>query len=134
VTQPTDYTGPALYRIRLARMRKPLPIERFLTTDKTGILAVGIAASMETRRKDFLTGLKNCSRNPEGSLLHLIEVHSIFNRKYRKCVYEYSFVKMRSRFDAHVAERKLVKAYFKKFGEVPPMNSALPGRNEASHW
>lgn len=134
VERPADHRGPAVYRIRLARRRRALAVARFLDTDASGLLALGSTADMEARRRDFLTGLRRCSRNPEGSLLHLIEVHSLFHQKYRGCEYEYSFCKTATRFDARVAERKLHKTYFKTFGEVPPMNAALPGRRDAGGW
>jgi hypothetical protein len=118
----------------MVRNGRPAPVTRFLGTDKFGVLAIGSTANMEGRRRDFVTGLRNCTRNAEARLLHLIEVFSIFNQKYRGCSYEYSFRKSPSKFEARRLEIRWMKAYVKKFGEVPPLNSVLPGRPDLKSW
>ena len=131
---PTDYGDHCVYKVRLLSGGKVMPLDRFLGSDPKGILAFGMASSMEHRRRDFVAGISNSKRSAEANLLHAIEVYSFFNQRFRHCSYEYSFQKTPNRYEARTEYIRLMKAYAKRFGEVPPLNSTLPDKLDNRSW
>jgi hypothetical protein len=62
----------------------------------------------------------------EGKRLNLIKKYTNFKERYNNCKIQYSFMKLGNEIDARKEEERLLKCYFKKHGEVPPLNNNLP--------
>lgn len=129
INTSSNHYSHAVYEIRLLNAKgKRISINRFLGVDKEAILAIGMTTNMERRRKQFISGLVNCQGHSEGNLLYLLEKYSKFNSKYKKLKYQYRFFKINSKANTKRQERRLIKDYVKQYGEVPPVNSAIPDR------
>jgi hypothetical protein len=112
------------------RSETPFPFARFLGIDKRGLLYVGERANMESARKDIVTGIENWHKHMAGIMIHILRKYSRFFRRY------HSFSRLEYRFEQHQSkdsrkrrEEQLIKKYVCKFGEVPPLNSAIPNRH-----
>jgi len=118
----------AVYQVRMVDDDlKPYSINRFLDTDKDGIVCIGESSNMEQRRKKFLSGIKYARGHSSMNLVYYLERHT----KLKEIFNPYSFQYRYSTCKASERKRiksKLTKEYFKQFGEVPPLNSVLPNR------
>ena len=127
ITQPANYGENAVYRIRLMNQQGPAMISRFLGADSNGILCIGKTNDMEKRRRQFVRGLKGKFGHSEGYLMHILQKVSPFSALYANTEWQYSFAKVGSG-EEEAVEAQEIKAYVKEFGEVPPLNSAIPDR------
>jgi hypothetical protein len=116
------------------RLRKAIAINRFLGTDKKGILSIGKAAGMEKRRRKFLSGLRGHKVHSEAHLLFLLAKYSRLQPRHRDRQYQLRFLALESRHQAKKKESELIKDYVKRYGEVPPLDSAIPNRNDDRSW
>lgn len=130
IINPSNYNKCAIYRIRLCERGNPVHIHRFLGIDDCGILSIGRTTNLEQRRKQFINALKGIFGHSEGNLLNILEQVSPLLSLYPDRDYEYSFVEV-STTNMNDIEEEQIKAYVKIFGEVPPLNSAIPNRYEA---
>jgi len=125
----------AVYEIRLVNTQgTSVAINRFLGKDKKGLLSIGMTTNMERRRKQFISGEDRCQGHSEGNLLFLLKEYSRFRTKHPLPKYQYRFQKVISEDETKRKERKLIKDYVRQYGEVPPLNSAIPGRYEEMSW
>ncbi|MBA7518404.1 hypothetical protein ES705_10474 [subsurface metagenome] len=125
-----SYKSCGVYKIRLADLKDcPIEIPRFLVKDKDGIIQIGSSINTEKRIKCFRSAMegKGCA-HAEGKRLNLIKKYTNFTGRYNNCKIQYSFKKFESEIEARKAEELLLKCYFKKHGEVPPLNNNLPKR------
>jgi hypothetical protein len=95
--------------------------------DQDGLICIGKTGDMEGRRKQFMNGLNGRFGHSEGNLLHILEKISPLRTTYEGYRYQYSFAKLDGGLEGKEEERQ-IKAYVKQFGEVPPLNSAIPDR------
>ena len=93
-----------------------------------------MTTDMERRRKQFISGEQRCQGHSEGNLLFLLKKYSPFKAKHDNSKYEYHFQKVGTTDEAKKKETKLIKDYVKQYGEVPPLNSAIPDRYEEKSW
>ena len=117
------FEGSAIYKIRL----KNQPIERFLGKDKDGILAIGKTKKLKKRIKHFNKALEIGKRHSAGRTLFLNQEQ--FNRKFKYPSLWYSFRPVRE-CDLSNEEAREIKQYMKVFGELPPLNSAIPQKKK----
>jgi len=61
--------------------------------------------------------------------LSFIKEHTNFMKGYKWYEIQYSFKKLQNKDGAEKEEEKLLKRYFKEFGEVPPLNNNLPSKD-----
>ena len=130
IEKNTSYKSYGVYKVRLANLKDcPIEIPRFLAMDKDGILQIGRSKHTEKRIKCFRSAMegKGCA-HAEGKRLNLIKKYTNFTGRYNNCKIQYSFKKFESEIEARKAEELLLKCYFKKHGEVPPLNNNLPKR------
>lgn len=127
IGKPSGHRESAIYRIRLCNHEGPIQIARFLGMDNDGILCIGKTTKMEGRRKQFIRGLAGNFGHSEGNLLHILEKQSPLLGLYPKSEYQYSFAKVDLGQESQIEEEQ-IKAYVRQFGEVPPLNSAIPVR------
>jgi hypothetical protein len=64
-----------------------------------------------------------------GKRLNLIKKYTNFTRRYNNCKIQYSFKKFENESEIKREEERLLKCYFKRHGEVPPLNNNLPKKN-----
>jgi len=126
-----SYKGYGVYKIHLANLKDcPIEIPRFLNKDKDGIIQIGSSINTEKRIKCFRSAMegKGCS-HAEGKRLNLIKKYTNFIGRYNNCKIQYSFMKLGNEIEAWKEEERLLKCYFKKYGEVPPLNNNLPKKS-----
>ncbi|MBA4383442.1 MAG: hypothetical protein C0410_01775 [Anaerolinea sp.] len=127
INESSNYSKCAIYRIRICSKGKPEIIQRFLGKDGDGLLCIGKTTDMERRRKQFVRGLTGVFGHSEANLLHILETVSPLGVMFKEREYEYSYARI-AKGDEDKAEEAEIKAYVKRFGEVPPLNSAIPDR------
>ena len=125
-----SYKGCGVYKIRLADSKdRPIEIPRFLDKDKDGILQIGRSKDIEKRIKRFRGAMEEKEyHHAEGKRLNLIKKYTNFIGRYNNCKIQYSFKKLQNESEARTEEERLIKCYFKRHGEVPPLNNNLPKR------
>ena len=130
---PAGTNGPGVYKIRLLARGKPQTIPRFLGQDPSGLLSIGVSGNLERRLRDFLRGLDKGRGHSEANLLNLLRTHASLERKVGPYSFQYSY-KSYNHKKALALESMLIKQYVKRFGEVPPLNSAIPDRYNSAFW
>ncbi len=111
---------PGIYRIRI----RGIKICRFLGEDKNGILAIGKSNNIFRRLKQFFRSTSGKKGHSEGKTLHLILKSGKLKLDTKNL--EYSYCLTETDEQAFKCEELEIKKYFKKFGEVPPLNSLIP--------
>jgi len=127
ISMPAFYNANAVYRIRLMNPGGPASINRLLGVDNNGLMCIGKTKNMEERRKQFANGLNGKYGHSEGNLLHILKQASSLPVAYPNAKYQYSFAKTDLGLEGKI-EQQQIKVYVKEFGEVPPLNSAIPNR------
>lgn len=126
-----ECTGAAIYRVRLLNNEtdKPLLINRFLGVDGLGIVSLGKATNIKRRIQQFCHGVEKCQGHSEGNLFNLINQYCT-HIKQLNCSIEYQYKIVEVDLLSY-EEEHLIKDYIKYFGEVPPLNSAIPRRYDS---
>lgn len=114
-----SYNKGAIYWIQL----KDKSIDRFLGKDKEGILAIGKTKNLRDRIEEFYKAKDNGNLHSEGRTLFLIKEE--FEHKFRNQSIYYFYKKVGER-ELERRESEEIKKYVETFGEVPPLNSAIP--------
>ena len=83
---------------------------------------------MEQRRQQFLSGINGAKGHSEMNLIYYLKVYTNFLNMFKNTNFQYSFYECSDVTESKKEEEKLIKSYFKEFGEVPPLNSAIPKR------
>lgn len=128
IAESCGHWNAAIYEIRLMTKGKPSLIRRWLGDDAGGLLTIGQTKNMESRRNNFIRGMTKCEKHSAGNLLYFILAHSRMRSIVPMHGIQYRFLKMRTAADAKLLEALNVKQYIIKFGEPPPLNSAIPDR------
>ncbi len=123
-----SYKGCGVYKIRLANLKDcPIEISRFLNKDKDGIIQIGSSINTEERIKCFRSAMEgNGCAHAAGKRLNLIKKYTDFTGRLNNCKIQYSFKKFENESKIKKEEERLLKCYFKRHGEVPPLNHNLP--------
>jgi len=133
-----EYNSYGVYAIRLVYKGTNIPvvIQRFQNPDFSGILTIGQTSNIRDRIQTFGSAYQN-GTNPhsEGRTLYLVR-NFFYNQQFFydqqfDDIYslQYCFIEKNSGEDAEQTEREQLQQYFRKFGEVPPLNANLPGRD-----
>lgn len=123
------YPWPGVYAIRLidAASGKPIPIGRFLGIDRNGILLIGVSNDLGKRLHDFYHSyLEDARTHSEGRRLHLVSMMSKFEEEiYPESSMQFHVKRIPDEEQAKHEEERLLKSYFKRFGELPPLNATV---------
>ena len=125
---------PGVYKMRLSNSAgRAHPIGRLLDIDKKGVLAVGESANLARRIKEFHRAYigDRFMRHSEGDRLFLVLMcqYSHFKTAYQNnFTIQFAVMKLNNKTEAETKEERLLKGYFKKFGELPPLNSLMPDK------
>jgi hypothetical protein len=103
---------------------------RLLKADNEGIMCIGHTRQMEQRRAQFVSAINRASGHSEMNLVYYLKAYTNFSNRFKDTNFQYSFCKCSGVDESKKKEEKLIKSYFKEFGEVPPLNSAIPNRYE----
>jgi len=126
----SGHRAPAAYMIRLVRVTgRVVTLNRLLERDRNGILCIGNATDMEDRRRDFIRGMDTGTGHSSANLLYLIRQYTAFDQVFPNARYEYRFLGAEDKAEAEQFEATLLRRYFRRYGELPPLNSAMPGRH-----
>ena len=132
ITERCPHVSYAVYRIAFAKAIDPfqsVPIPRFLGTDEQGILSIGMSRQMERRRTNFVNG-----PHSEGILYRILQKYCRISEVFPDVICVYSYTPMETEEAAISLERHSIKKYLMRFGEVPPLNSAIPDRYNYDEW
>jgi len=122
------YKGCAIYKVRMRIDNEAVSMPRFFKTDEKGLLYIGKTTNLERRRKDFIRGWGFGKGHSGANLLHWLDNNTNIGRQFRDYECEYSFKHIR-RNQLKKLEYQEIEKYVKRYGEVPPLNSNFPGRN-----
>lgn len=129
INDKCNYQGPAVYKVRLAYANgNACTLGRLLKADDEGIMCIGHTRQMEQRRTQFVSAINGVGGHSEMNLVDYLKAHTIFRKRFKDANFQYSFCKCVDVAESKKEEERLIKSYFKKFGEVPPLNSAIPNR------
>jgi predicted GIY-YIG superfamily endonuclease len=125
---------PGVYKMRLSNSAgRAHPIGRLLDADKKGVLAIGESVNLARRIKEFHRAYigDRFMRHSVGDRLFLVLMcqYSRFKTAYQNNVkIQFAVMKLNNKTEAETKEERLLKGYFKKFGELPPLNSLMPDK------
>jgi hypothetical protein len=126
-----NYQGAAIYKVRLTNANhNPFSLERLLKVDDQGIICIGETGNMKRRRAQFLSAINGANGHSEMNLVYYLNEYTDFKKKFEDAKFQYCFCECTDKAESKSEEEKLIKVYFKEFGEVPPLNSAIPNRYE----
>jgi len=123
------YHWPGVYCIRLidAPSETPIPIGRFLSTDESGTLLIGVSGDLGERlRKFYYSYLEDARTHSGGRRLHLVRMICEYEEKiYPNSSMQFRVKHIPDKEEAKDEEERLLKNYFICFGELPPLNAVL---------
>lgn len=134
IDEASPHRGPATYKIRLVSDGRARAIPRFFGPDAAGILAIGKATNMQSRRRRMGRGAARGRGHSEMNLLAILGQHAAPSAMLSGAQYEVAYCVCETVEDAEYAEQLLLKKYLLTFGELPPLNSAIPGRYVLEGW
>jgi len=117
---------PAAYKVFPPDGKWPKGIHRFLGIDNERVLFYGKTGDLKGRLKALLRSIGQKDGHSEGNLIHIL------NREadgfgIQQVMFSYKAEDTEEA--ATEEEERLIKKYIQRFGEVPPINSAIPKRN-----
>ena len=127
ITDGTGHSGAAIYAVRLLNQGRVVRIRRFLGIDSEGILTIGMTKNLEQRRRQFISGYTRGRGHSAANLLFPF-LRSRFRSKFQSSAFQLAFQPIRSLAAARERETSLTHQYWKRFGEAPPLTSALAAR------
>ena len=127
-----SFKCPGVYEIRLVdRQANATRIPRFLGVDKEGLLAIGESKNVSRRIRQFYRAYsgQSSAHSLAERLFVLLFKRINSSSMLKNSRLEFSCMKLRDKAEAQIHEERLLKMYFKEFGELPPLNSSLPDKN-----
>ena len=129
IERNANHNGCGIYKIRLVKKGYPIEIPRLLDIDKDGILMIGSSTNIDRRIKCFRGAMNGGGHaHSAGQRLYLLRIYTNFSERYNNCEIQYSFASLPNENMSKDEEERLLKCYFKRYGEVPPLNNNLPNR------
>ena len=126
-----DYCGPAVYKVRVSDAAgESFKLGRLFKADENGILSIGQSGNMKQRRKNAVSGIQGATGHSSMNLMYYLYTFTKFGQHFSGHQLQFSFSKCENKDKAESVEHDLIKNYFKEYGEVPPLNSAMPKRYE----
>ncbi|GAI36377.1 unnamed protein product, partial [marine sediment metagenome] len=111
-----------------------VPISRLFGKDKSGLLSIGQSVHLRSRIQQFYKVAKEMAgffKHSAGDRLFLARLcaSASSNNYFSNKIIQVSFITLQSKMEAEELEERLLKCYFKKYGELPPLNNSMPDRN-----
>jgi hypothetical protein len=133
IEEKCSHRNAAVYKIALLKSLEsfePIVIPRFLGEDKEGILTIGETTQMEKRRSQF----KNATGHSAGILWFRLMQYTRLRQRFPDPVLAYCYSVVEDKGQAELLENRLIKEYVTNYGEAPPLNSSIPGRDNHEEW
>jgi len=112
-----------LYQIRMAdTYNNPIPIPRLAGTDESGIIYIGKSTKLRPRIENFY-----CGRHSGGGMYNLVRLRLKGNKRYKGYYLQYRYMNINNSEMMENAETRMLRTYFRKYCELPPFNSTVPG-------
>lgn len=112
-----------LYQIRMVNtFNNPLPIPRLVGIDESGIIYIGKSVELRTRIENFY-----CGRHSGGGMYNLVRLQLRRHTPYNGYMLQYRCMKITDEQIMKKTEVNLLRRYFRKYCELPPFNSTIPG-------
>ena len=125
------HEGSAVYKIRLiTKGLKPFTLPRLFKKDPSGVVCIGQTTNMEHRRGQAYGAISKGYGHSSMNLVFFLDKYCHFKKRFRGCQFQFKFSGCKNKSDSEKQEEYLSRAYFKEFGEVPPLNSILPNREK----
>ncbi len=121
-----------VYKMRIVNSAgQAYKLKRFLGIDSNGIIAIGSTNNLNERIDVFnkVTMDKKYKHSEAKKLLYNIK-YARFNSVFKKYKIQFSIKKVSNEEEYKEEESELIKCYFKKYGEVPPLNSNLSDKKD----
>ncbi len=127
IEENPDFEGCGVYKVRLVdSMGVPFGIQRFLDSDKDGILQISRSENIRKGINFFRGALRGKKyANAEGRRLYFIKSYTNLLEMFRNYRLQYSFMQWADKKEARIEQEKLLKWYIKRYGEAPPINNNL---------
>lgn len=111
-----------LYQIRMVdEQNNPIPIPRVAGVDTEGIIYMGKSVRLRARIEDFSRG-----NHSGGGMYFLIYRRLMKYEPYRGHSLQFRVMTC-TEADAKTKEANMLRRYFRRFCELPPFNSTVPG-------
>lgn len=124
-----EYRGPATYEIRIVRNRKPSPIKRWCGTDQRGIVCIGEGnPKLRSGHFYYTAVMGKQAPHPGGRLYSMLKRRAKLRSKIGSHQFEFRYCPVKSKTQGEKLQAILLKKYLMKFGELPPLNSAIPSK------
>jgi hypothetical protein len=112
-----------LYQIRMVdTYNNPIPISRLAETDESGIIYIGQSTKLRPRIENFY-----CGRHSGGGMYGLVRLRLKRNKRYKGYSLQYRYMNIYDSDMMKKVETNLLRSYFRKYCELPPFNSTVPG-------
>jgi hypothetical protein len=112
-----------LYQIRMVSpSNKPFRIPRLVGVDDGGIIYIGKSVELRTRIGNFYSG-----KHSGGGMYNLVRLKLGRHRPYKNYLLQYRYMKISDEKVMEDTERNVLRRYFRKYCELPPFNSTVPG-------
>ena len=130
IEQESDYEGFGVYKVRLVDPKEfPVNIPRFTDIDKEGILQICCSDNIKKGIYHFLRATEGKRyAHAEGKRVQLLKQYTNLEERYKRCKLQYSFKRRANRREARMEQERVMKCYFKKYGELPPNNNNFPDK------
>src|SRR5205814_4241887 len=126
IKQSARYSESAVYVIRMLKRGRIVAIPRFFGIDREGILTIGMTTNMDQRRKQFISGYTRGHGHSAGDLL--FRMKRPFVSQFKSVDYEYAFQSVKNAAESRRIEMDLTHTYWRRYGEAPPLTSALAAK------
>ena len=125
-----DYKGLATYEISIVRNRKPIPVKRWCSTDQAGIVCIGQGILKQRVYHFYYAVIRRqaWASHSAGILYSILKRRAKLFSKSGNHQLEIRYCPVISKKKAKKLEAILLKKYLMKFGELPPLNSAIPSK------
>jgi hypothetical protein len=103
-------------------------IRRFLGIDAEGILTIGMTTHLDQRRRQFISGHSNGHGHSAANLLFPLRKERRHKHFLQPATFQIAFEPVSNREEARAREAMLTCEYWKRYGEAPPLTSAMGDR------
>ena len=128
IEEKPNYNCCGVFKVRVVNLEGlPVGVPRCLEKDKDGIIYIGHSENIRRRITFFLGAIKGKKyTSPEGRKLFIVNRYTNFRNSHNHFKLQYSFKKLPNKKEAKLELEQLLKSYFERYGEVPPVNNNLP--------
>ena len=126
-----SYQFPGIYIIRISDDDcNPITIALLLGNDSTGTISIGESKNVGKRIRQFFRSMNGGRGHSEGNVMYSIYLSTNFNGIHQNHKIQFAARELKNKERAQQEEEILLKHYFNKYGELPPLNHSQPGKHK----